>query len=156
MSFDSSCYYWYSVTKCCYTCEFAVSRVFHFRFVSVVPNVAYCWAWFALAQIRCVCRFVVAGLCFCCCSSLLCVSCILSGIMTFKPLKSKRTNTTNDQSNRRGLAEEHNSSPPTQKKSKVMPPCARLDICIYKVTDKAGNCWSRFEDSAVPLWQVAL
>ena len=71
VSFDSSCYYWCSVTKCCYTCEFAVSRVFHFRFVSVVPNVAYCWAWFALAQIRCVCValwllgcvFVVAQVC---------------------------------------------------------------------------------------------
>ena len=94
--------------------------------------------------------------CFCCCSSLLCASYILSGIMTFKPLKSKRTNTTNDKSNRRGLAEEHDSSPPKEKKAKGMPPCACLDICIYKITDKACNCWSRFEGSAVPLWQVAL
>ena len=42
-----------------YMCEFTVSRVFPFRFVSVVPNVVYCWAWFALAQVRCVCKFCI-------------------------------------------------------------------------------------------------
>ena len=30
----------------------------------------------------------------------------------------------------------------------------RVDICIYKVTDQAGNCWNKFEGVSDPLWQV--
>jgi len=30
----------------------------------------------------------------------------------------------------------------------------RVDVCIYKVSDDAGNCWRRFEGQSAALWQV--
>ena len=36
----------------------------------------------------------------------------------------------------------------------VGPSMPRLIICIYKVTDRACDCWRRFEGMSVPLWQV--
>jgi len=31
----------------------------------------------------------------------------------------------------------------------------RVDVCIYKVSDDAGNCWRRFERANAALWQVS-
>ena len=31
----------------------------------------------------------------------------------------------------------------------------RVDVCIYKVSDDAGNCWRRFEGANASLWQVS-
>ena len=30
----------------------------------------------------------------------------------------------------------------------------RVDICVYKVSDDAGNCWRRFEGQSAALWQI--
>jgi hypothetical protein len=99
-------------------------------------------------------------------SSLLCASFVFthicgtthlfSDIMTFTLLHSKRANTEEDKPKQDGTTSDHPASPPTQKKSKVTLSCDRFDICIYKVTDQAGNCWRRFEGSGVPLWQVPM
>ena len=81
---------------------------------------------------------------------------LLSDIMTFKLLHSKRANTEEGQPRQRGTTAEHPPSPPTQKKSKITLSFDRFDICIYKVTDHAGDCWSRFQGSDLPLWQVSM
>ena len=79
---------------------------------------------------------------------------LLSDKMSFKLLKPTHTNTKEDKPKQHGTTSERAASSPKQKKSKVTPLCHRLDICIYKVTDRASDCWRRFEGSGVPLWQV--
>ena len=32
----------------------------------------------------------------------------------------------------------------------------RVDVCIYKVSNDAGNSWRRFEGANAALWQVSL
>jgi hypothetical protein len=32
----------------------------------------------------------------------------------------------------------------------------RVDVCIYKVSNDARNCWRRFEGVNAALWQVLL
>ena len=76
--------------------------------------------------------------------------------MTFTLLQPKRTNTQEDRPKQNGITADNYASPPAEKKSKVTLSCNRLDICIYKVTDQAGNCWRKFEGSVVPLWQVSM
>ena len=31
-----------------------------------------------------------------------------------------------------------------------------MNICIYKVTDNAGDLWAQFKDSTTKLWQVQI
>ena len=31
-----------------------------------------------------------------------------------------------------------------------------LAVCVYKVTDRAGDCWSNFEGTTAGLWQIQL
>ena len=37
-----------------------------------------------------------------------------------------------------------------------LPATAPLAVCVYKVTDRAGDCWSNFEGATAGLWQVQL
>ena len=103
----------------------------------------------------------------CCCSSLQCVRYTFAhfqatthlalDIMSFKLLGPKRTNTEEENKSKQlGTTPGHHNASPAQKKSKATPGCERLDVCIFKVTDQAGNCWRRFEGTVVPLWQVPL
>ena len=48
-------------------------------------------------------------------------------------------------------------SAPRVKMQQRRPAVAPLNICIYKVTDKAGDVWSVFENSpSAKLWQIQL
>ena len=33
---------------------------------------------------------------------------------------------------------------------------APLNICVYKITDRAGDSWSAFEGANAKLWQIQL
>ena len=33
---------------------------------------------------------------------------------------------------------------------------APLNICVYKITDRASDCWSAFEGADAKLWQIQL
>ena len=42
----------------------------------------------------------------------------------------------------------------TQAKPKRLPASAPVIVCIYKITDEAGDVWDRYPD--VPLWQIQI
>ena len=35
-----------------------------------------------------------------------------------------------------------------------LPATGPLNVCVYKVTDRAGDVWSNFEGTTAALWQV--
>ena len=37
-----------------------------------------------------------------------------------------------------------------------LPAVAPLNICVYKITDKAGDAWSQFENIPGKLWQIQM
>lgn len=37
-----------------------------------------------------------------------------------------------------------------------LPAVAPLNICIYKITDKAGDAWSQYENIPSKLWQIQM
>ena len=36
------------------------------------------------------------------------------------------------------------------------PQIAPVQICIYKYTNEAGDCWETFEGDGIPLWQIQI
>ena len=87
-------------------------------------------------------------------SHYLAVTQVFASTMPFKLQNLARTDIKNDKQRQSDAALQNCPAPPKQKKPKVTPTSRRLDVCIYKVTDQAGNCWHRFRGSVVPLWQV--
>ncbi|MBI24702.1 MAG: hypothetical protein CMN05_14095 [Roseibacillus sp.] len=48
-------------------------------------------------------------------------------------------------------------SAPKPNRPQKRPATAALNVCIYKVTDRAGDVWSNFEESpSASLWQIQL
>ena len=39
---------------------------------------------------------------------------------------------------------------------RLLPASAPVDVCMYKVTDQAGDVWEQFAGQDVPLWQVQI
>ena len=37
-----------------------------------------------------------------------------------------------------------------------LPAVAPLNICVYKITDKAGDAWSQYENIPSKLWQIQM
>ena len=37
-----------------------------------------------------------------------------------------------------------------------LPAVARLNICVYKISDKAGDAWSQYENIPSKLWQIQM
>ena len=66
------------------------------------------------------------------------------------PFKLMNTSCENDGSRKRKLAAEHR----LQKLKVRHGMQGRVDICVYKVSDEAGNIWCRFEGISAALWQV--
>ncbi len=45
-------------------------------------------------------------------------------------------------------------SAPKHNRPQKRPATAPLNVCVYKVADRAGDVWSNFEDSTAALWQI--
>ena len=37
-----------------------------------------------------------------------------------------------------------------------LPASAPVSVCLYKISDQAGDVWDSFQDQDIPLWQIQM